>query len=204
MKIYHGTKEGFLARLRTGGLRPRGRRRTNWDAYPSRKDMVYLSTVYPFYFALHTKGKGRALVLEIETDELEEDRLYPDEDFVAGAIAYYKEDVSVCDIVDEVRAKLGDFREAWRESIAGLGNCCYKGVIPVRAIKRACFLEPDVRPWLTLRMVDQKVSILNFACMSALNLELVSWMFGDTPELTQLPVESHDRTGIEVTPFAEC
>ena len=187
--------------------------------------MVYLSVAYPFFFALHTKGERRAMVLEIETDELDESLIYPDEDFISQAKATPTQ--SVQKIHNSIKDDLASYQQSWRASLIGLGNCCYMGSISPAAIKRVCFFEPNKRKYLAWIMKDPQVAIFNYREMSGKYLGLVAWMFGDAPRLPATGLEqvvvgpdspgladlaarataewlreSMDRTGIEVLPFA--
>ncbi|MGW8177299.1 MAG: hypothetical protein ACWGQW_00660, partial [bacterium] len=50
MKLYHGTSARVARKAGQQGLKPRGKRKSNWDV-PSRSDLVYLTLAYAAYFA---------------------------------------------------------------------------------------------------------------------------------------------------------
>ena len=58
LKLYHGTSSRFLDRILKHGIKPRGKGTSQWDKFPSRPDLVYLTTAYPFYFAIQAIKKG--------------------------------------------------------------------------------------------------------------------------------------------------
>jgi hypothetical protein len=147
--------------------------------------MVYLTTAYPFYFALNTRGLGRAMVLEIESDELNEELFFPDEDFVVQGLALNK--MNFEQIHDDVRANLEVYQQHWKLSIEKLGNCCYKGNIHAAAIKRVCFFDPEARPLIAHAMLEPTISIINYHLFQATYRSLVAWMFGDIAEFPQDP-----------------
>ena len=183
MLLYHGSNEAFLPAIRKEGLKPRGTGKSQWKKYPSRPDMVYLTVAYPFYFSLNIEGrKGRPLVLEIDSRKLAQSCFFPDEDFIVQTMAR-GDTRKIAAIHTDIRNRLEDFQKNWKGSIKGLGNCCYKGIIPPTAIKRVCFFKPKARPFLARLMNDPQISLLNFHICKAKYTTLVAWMFGDTPEL---------------------
>ena len=177
MKAYHGTAERFLPKILAKGLKPRGKKKSQWDV-PSRPDMVYMSIGYPFYYALQASEEDeRLLVLEIDLDCLEEPKLYPDEDFIAQAISR-QEGLPLMEVHNVVLEILEDYQHSWEKSLDGLGNCCYKGMIPPSAITRYCLFDTSVQPELTLWMSDPSISILNFMFCKDKYVGLVEWAFG--------------------------
>jgi hypothetical protein len=185
MKLYHGTNENVLPQILLKGLRPRGRRKSQWEKYPSRADMVYLTVAYPFYFAMNTKGSGRAMVLEIESNELNDELFFPDEDFIVQGLA--RKSKSIEKIHDDIRDRLEEYQQHWKQSIEKLGNGCYKGSIPKAAIKRVCFFKPEARPFVAHWMCDPAITITNYHFYHAKYTGLVAWMFGDSAELPHDP-----------------
>ena len=210
MKLYHGTNEDYFPQIMVKGLQPRGKRKSHWEQYPSRNDMVYLTVAYPFYFALNTKGMGRPIVLEIESEELNEELLHPDEDFVVQSLA--KKPKHIEKIHNDIKNNLESYQQHWQLSIENLGNCCYKGNIHKAAIKRVCLFNPKARPTIATMVLDPTISLMNYQFMHAKYTSLVAWMFGDIAELpqeagqikgikkqyAQRKQESKDRTGIVV------
>jgi len=179
---YHGTAERFLPKVLAKGLKPRGKKKSQWDV-ASRPDMVYMSIGYPFYYALQASEENeRLLVLEIDLDQLDEDRFFPDEDFIAQAIAN-RDQLPLDDVHNFVRDNLEDYQHHWKLSLEKLGNCCYQGVIHPSAITQYCLFDSSVRPALGLWMSDPCITILNFAFCRGRYVGLVEWMFGHKQKL---------------------
>lgn len=86
MILYHGTSTEYLKTILAKGLLPRKRTGiSNWTGnIESKPYLVYLTTAYPVYFALHaTKEPHDLLILKVEVDE---EDLLPDEDFLARVL----------------------------------------------------------------------------------------------------------------------
>lgn len=219
MKLYHGTNEEFIPAILKHGLRPRSTKPGNWEKFPSRPDMVYLTSTYPFYFAANTEGKGRFAVLEIDIDVLKESKLYPDEDFILHCLWKKRvvlEDPAYIALHQKIRNGLNQYKNDWKLSLDKLGNCCYKGTI--KSFSRICYLDYKVPRGLVLSFcLDPSISLLNYAFTGQEYQQFVSWMFGDNPKLPDkmdafpdaddpltlerrkaFAQESADRTGIEI------
>lgn len=73
MKIYHGTSNIYTSQILKEGLIPRSTRTNgNWEKHVSRDDLVYLTTAYPWFFAMNTSSgvkdrDARAVVFEIDS-----------------------------------------------------------------------------------------------------------------------------------------
>ena len=86
MKLYHGTNGAWVGNIKRRGLEPRGLRKTrnNWLRVPHQSNhrCVYLTDSYAPYFAFNaTRGRTPACaVVEIDSDRLDEDELFADED----------------------------------------------------------------------------------------------------------------------------
>lgn len=219
MKLYHGTTERHLTAILQDGLLPREDlgRESNWDKYPSRDDMVYLTTAYPFYFALYACEAGeQALVVEVDTDGLDDYAFFPDEDFISQALS--KKGFTGVDkeVHDDVLVNLEGYQEHWQMSVEKMGNCSYQGIIDPEDITRYCLFDSSTRPYVAMSLMDPSISIMNYHFCSEKYLNLVAWFFGDT-ELLSDPLagfqdesemvkktrahwlaESADRTGVEV------
>lgn len=192
--VYHGTSEKNLDRIMKNGLTPRYENPSRWENYPSRTDMVYLTSAYPFYFAVKAAQEdgSRALVVEVDLDLLDPDELYPDEDFIVQAgvrdpdfLAELKKQgiEEFDDIQFFVRDHLEVWQEAWEASLKGLGNCAYQGTVEPHTISRYCLFDYNARPELAVMTMDPQISLLNFQLLGNKYINLVEWMFDDAPEL---------------------
>jgi hypothetical protein len=210
MKLYHGTSTKFLAPTLQHGLRPRAKRSSNWTENPSRKDMVYLTTTYPFYFATPTKGDDKAVVFEIDAEKLDKALLYPDEDYVVHVATERSGKPLTEEQRQRVCTDLDLFQNMWRKSLAFLGNCAYRGTIPAKAIKRYCLFDAAARPDLAFHFMDTSISLLNHEHQGREHRHVIQWCFGDRKRLPMVAeaeteeerkfwlAQSRDRTGIEV------
>src|SRR5713226_8459285 len=88
MKLYHGTTERYLNSILKIGISPRRRRKSNWNV-KSNPRAVYLTNVYALHFANAARASGEAaLILEIDTDDLNSTLLAPDEDYLEQVSHY--------------------------------------------------------------------------------------------------------------------
>lgn len=205
MKLYHGTSERFLAQILANGIKPRKNRKGNWPNCPSHSSMVYLTAAYPLYFSLNATLQGeRALILEVESTLLDENKLFPDEDFIVEATGQKHE---------TIRKHLKNFQNYWGKSIEHLGQCCYQGTIPIEALTRYCLFDSS-RTAITMMGLDPSISVINYRFCKNKYIGLVAWLFGDQPTIPidELPTpdklsqdrreywqaQSADRTGVEV------
>ena len=129
------------------------------------------------------------VVFEIDTDLLEEENFFPDEDFIAQGLKDIKNHA-------KYRKDLERYQCHWKLSVEKLGNCCYKGVIPAKAITRYCVLSRK-RLDLIGQMLDPSISLGNFLVLGTWYNNLVKYMFGDIFEIPD------KFSGIGVRPIAE-
>jgi len=190
MELYHGTSIEKLDEILRNGITPREERQSNWKKAPSRSDMVYLSTVYPFYFSVCAANSNKTVVFEIDLLDLDRDKLYPDEDFIwqwqkrenKGKIIEHK----------DIRKNLEWWKFYWKESLKFMGTCCYKGIIKPEFIQRYCIFDCSKRTWLAMSIMDPSISIDNFRFLSAHYEGFVSWLFGDQKLLPHVAEAKRD------------
>ena len=159
MLLYHGTSESAAKTiLRSGAIKPRGRRRHNWPDRPSRVDRVYLSRAYaPFYAAVAAKTE-RLAILQVELDRLDRSRLVPDEDFLQ---------------------QVPGEGQQWSASLDNLGSLAHLGPIPIEAISRAVFFDPKKAPQLHAAFLDPCISLMNYRLCGARYRALTHWIMGE-------------------------
>lgn len=208
MKLYHGTSFEYLEQILKEGIKPRGSKPSNWSKFKSRPDMVYLTTTYPFFFARAVEDKSsndKSVVFEIESDLLNQESFFPDEDFIYQVLqSQYKKDKKKPPSHLNIKRRLEDYQQNWQLSLSGLGNCCYNKTVPLSAIIRYCIVDFSQRKNLSISM-DPSISLLNHRFCGEEYRKTLSWFFGDTPLLPQVEkfkyfenVPSIGHKGIEI------
>ena len=83
--LYHGTDIETAKKISKSGLKPtHDSKQSNWTENPSRTDSVYLTDTFAVKFGLiASECNDRLNDFAIITVEVNEDDLYPDEDFLA-------------------------------------------------------------------------------------------------------------------------
>lgn len=219
MRIYHGTSERAARVAMTKGLAPRSESgvEPTWEDHPSSGDYVYLTTAYAGYFAMNATPEGeRWAIVEVDTDLLPGlDALAPDEDFLEQASRSQElpeewglDGASMADRTAWFRENLCRFAHLWEDSIAGLGNCSHKGVIPPEAITRVSFVDPKGNRSMSLMASDPCITLLNYQICRDKYQGLVRWFMGDVVDASAfilggggLPSGPHPRMPPELQSF---
>ena len=194
MKLYHGTSSRFLDRILKSGIKPRGKGKGQWDKFPSRPDLVYLTTAYPFYFSIQAIGKKEpGLVLEIDSSKLNTEYLLPDEDYIVQrAMDVTGKDMDT--LHKSVWKTLEAFQNRWLNSVHELGNVAFKGTVPLEAITRYCTIDFLAQPLFTHENLDPVINLLNYGTVGGYYRQLVAWAFDDSkkwPEpFSEYPAEN--------------
>ena len=190
--LYHGTSERHLDAILRDGLKPRGRKRGNWKAYPSIPGHVYLTEAYAGYFATVAAKKGeRALIVEVCLED--DSRLYPDEDFIAQALAA-QANRPISDFHDEVKKTIAYYRDYVQASLDGLGNASHQGVIPPSAISRYVLIDMKKQRDTVLVAIDPVISPLNYRFCGEKYRSINSWFFGDRSDFHLGFAEGNEAT----------
>ena len=183
MLIYHGTAAKYLPKILDHGLMPRGRRKGNWKhSVDSRNDCVYLTTAYAPYFGMcATTGKNPIMLIEMETDYMDEELLLPDEDFLEQATRTRKDmephGWNTTSRTEWFRERLPEFQHHWMDSVKHMGTCCHQGGIDVAAITRAVTWRPMEHPNLAMEALDPSISIMNYRFCGDKYRELTAKLF---------------------------
>lgn len=185
MKLYHGTSARVARKAGQQGLKPRGKRKSNWDV-PSRSDLVYLTLAYAAYFAAAaSKSKERWGIVEVDVEPI---NLLPDEDFLEQATR----DRSLCPLTDMnertawFRERLEGFWHHAEDSLDALGNAAHPGKIPPSAITRVVLFDASKAPFLATMALDPSISILNYRFMSGKYVALTRALMGYNVEASEL------------------
>lgn len=183
--LYHGTTDKHLASVLACGLLTReSTRESNWETYPSRPDCVYLTDAYAPYFAwsaVEVRDSEKALIIEVDPSVLDREDFFPDEDFIAQAIAK-QEKKSIDDVHAEVRDTLELYRHHAWDSLTHLGNICHQGAVPTSAITRYATIDLDKQRDLAWACMDPSISLINYRICGGKYRSIISWIFGDRPD----------------------
>lgn len=180
--LYHGTNEDAARKALVEGLKPRGETgASNWDhTKPSYTDLVYLSRCYAPYFALNaSEDSDKWGIVEIDTNFLDPELFYPDEDHLFFNDELDSEEAAV------FRAHAPDnYRSMWLDSLESLGNCAYGGVIPPEAIRRIAVFDPGSNQSIVWAAIDPSITPMNHKFCGNFYADLTQWFFGGpmTPE----------------------
>lgn len=194
MLLYHGTSPIHLAKILRNGIRPRGAqfskaRKGNWShTVDSNPSVVYLTECYAGYFAANAVKKGaQFLILEIDTDKLDANKLVPDEDFL-GQVWNRVKGADLMSTTKAFRSALADYRgtDLWQRSIKGMGTCGYMGVIRAEAIVRHVIFDANASPLhnrIWWEMMDPSISVENYRFVGEKYRRLTRVLMGDmTPQ----------------------
>lgn len=180
MKLYHGTSAKNIPSILSNGILPRGKRKGNWKhTVDSHKDCVYLTDTYAVFFAMTSvKPDEKCAIIEIETEHLDFFGLLPDEDTLEQATRGF-DDIqgNMIQRTKKYRSMLKNYSGtgAWMQSLEMLGNCCYLGIVPPRAITRIATLSTRMLGFAC----DPSISIINQRIMGDYYKAMTAKIFGD-------------------------
>ena len=194
MLLYHGTSATVARKAVTEGLKPRGKRKSNWEV-ASRNDLVYLTTAYAGYFAAAASNKDLWGIVEVDSAKLDDARFLPDEDFLEQATRTAEPDLPARSM--KIRTKfyrtvLETYQKHWTMSLEHLGNCSYKGTIPPDAVTRVVLFDAEKSPEIASVFVDPCISILNYRFCGEKYRAMMGWLMGKDFDVRQLVFGAED------------
>ncbi len=200
MLVYHGTSLARWKRIRKTGLVSRSAGAgSNWKhSVESSERNVYLTDAYALYFALQSiKQVGDrfddAVVIEIDTDRLNQDALMADEDALeqVGKRAgdSLPEGMSMHDRTVYYRDHAHFFAEkglgfGW--SMDTLGTAAYGQRVPPSAFTRVAVVDIKKQRELSWQFMDAQISVQNYRFVGAKYRILTARLFGDEPRAEDL------------------
>ncbi len=186
MKLYHGTSSKYLEAILRDGLCPRRRMKGNWThSVSSNSKAVYLTSVYSIYFAqcaVNDHAAEKLVVVEVDTDLLDQDLFAPDEDFLEQAsrsdenIPVFGHPMKKRNVWFRTRMHM-HYQHLWEKSISLMGVGAYFGIVHPAAFTRIAILPFDhpIR-WSS----DPIVCPQNHHIMGGFYRNLTKHLFGDT------------------------
>lgn len=182
MLLYHGTSAKHLNKIMQKGLTPRGKRKGNWNhTIDSHAGAVYMTSAYAGYFAFTATQSVnyKWLIIEIDTDRLEEHLLHPDEDVLAQANYRHYPDMNLLQVTEYYRDNIADYQDMWEASVEAMGTCAYHGTIPPEAFTRVAVFDPQQNPEIVGIAADPSISIINYRFMSSRYKHLTRYLLGE-------------------------
>jgi hypothetical protein len=145
--------------------------------------MVYLTDAYAPYFALLSTNirRERPAIIEVDLDSLDQARLYPDEDFIEQALRKRKLGDSN-DIKKRNRyiiRHIEDYRENWKLSLENLGNVCFRGAVPARAITKVVLFDPKKNPAMAADSLNPTITLANYKFCGERYRAITRWFMGE-------------------------
>jgi hypothetical protein len=180
MKLYHGTNAETALRAVSEGLKPREltKHPGNWEEYPARADLIYLTSAYAGHFAGAAAKDQLWGIVEVDVAKLNKANLLPDEDFLEQTTRMDTgRDFDLRERTAHFRDSLEDFQKFWETSLNTLGNLAYKGAIPPKAISRISTYDPKSNPILTWAC-DPTITPINYAICGEMYRALTRWYAG--------------------------
>lgn len=192
MILYHGTSARHLDAIQRLGLLPRRLTgESNWSGDVESKDsMVYVTDVYPVYFALQSAFADESkpdnlLILQVDVDEAE---LYPDEDFIAWAISSGRGDVPQTTLNPFIDP--ADYKDAWRWSLETNGVICTPSV-PADRILDHCTIPPTEIELIAELGLDPLPTPANYRHFAAHYRRCLEALFTAGPEAALREIREH-------------
>jgi len=212
MLLYHGTTEKAARAALIKGLRPRKSVgiESNWEECPSSPYHVYLTSAYAPYFAMSACEEGnRWAILEVDTEQLIESDLFPDEDFLEQVSrtmdlpeSWELEGVPMVGRTEWFRNNLSRFQPLWEKSVELLGNCSHFGPIPVNAITRVAVIDPKTCIQMTMLSSGPMITLGNFSRCGNHYKSMTRWFMGEDikPEDISSTVSEEEVAAIAASP----
>ncbi len=188
MRLYHGTSTKHLDKILLGGLKPRKDtgHESNWEgAVESRKHLVYLTDVYSvFYATATTEDTDSPVVLCVEVDE---QKLYPDEDFIAYCLQ--KDWSHTPSEIDPI-----DYQRYSDESLR------HNGTVSTRTIPAVNIIDYRIIPWIGNELLllnigmDATPTVMNHLILGDYYRKCTKALFRyDLAELPDVVKDLHDE-----------
>lgn len=168
LQLYHGTSPKNADAILKDGFKDRvAANKKNWSGkIISQAGFVYLTTAYPFFYAMNASKGRTASVIKVEVDSKD---LYPDEDILRFA-----------GIKGPI--ELEDYKANGELSLMKLGNVAVKPEAIIRILGRKDFDSVEMAGFS-----DPSMSPINYRILGAYYRELTAqwWADGEWRKINQ-------------------
>jgi hypothetical protein len=203
-KLYFGTSER-LAKLSPitglspgnmeGGRRPHGKQ----TKLNRRNQRLYLTSVYPAYFAFcNTEPGERWGIVEIDAASLDADAFLPDEDYLLDRHRNgSRNNGHGKKRPNDVRVHLAEYQQEWRECLERFGTCVYEAPIQQPFITRVAIYDPSSNAFMTRQVVDTTLSVAGHQSGCRRHRHVTAWLMGENITCQSWLADEFDTTSIE-------
>ncbi len=172
--LYHGTTERIAKQAPVFGL-------------SAATGPIYLTDVYPGYFAFYasTKEDDRWGILEIDLALLEQGLFVPSEWLLEQTVGRpAKSESARTKRLDSFRKNLDRYHRKWKESLRSIGSCAYLGPVPKKAIRRVTIYDPHSNPMITTAVISTRLTLAEHKQNYARHRAVTRWLLGEdvTPQ----------------------
>lgn len=167
MILYHGTSESNGKKIMKEGFIPD--KKYNWKI-KSKSGFVYLSLAYAPFYAETAKNKSNmGAIIKVEVDER---KLYPEDDFIMYSLGRPKYTQDELDAVNVEK-----LRSLYKESLKYMGNVCGRSK-DIKIIGVSYFDMSKL-----LFVCDPVICPMNYKIMGSYYLSLTEWIYeGNLPQ----------------------
>jgi len=201
---YHGTSFASWNRIQHEGIIPRGSSKiSNWShSIESNPNTVYLSDAYAMYFGVVAAETSfdrcsKVVIIEVETDTLNQSNLVPDEDALEQVGRYQKggdglpKEWGIDFRTRHYRRKVREFAAgglgfSW--SMESLGTGGYVGSISPTQFRRVAVINTNVEKDLVWEYVNAQITIHNYQFLGEKYRELSKRIFGEVSATCSYPI----------------
>ncbi len=180
--LYHGTSAKHLEAILKKGLLPRSAHgNSNWEGdIESKAGFVYLTDAYPVYFAYAAAKENEDLaIVRVEVDEV---KLFPDEDYVALCLKTHDpffKNIPLTEINAMIR--LEGYRKYWVESLKFNGKVAIRKV-PSKQITGHVIIRSDDMNTILATGGDSVPTPLPYKLLGSFYRETIEEMFRSSPQ----------------------
>ena len=146
------------------------------------KDSIYLTEVYPGYFAFYasTNSTDRYGIVEIDVSFLDPQAFLPSEWYLEQRSRKHGKNAAERNkILNAYRKNLERYQGKWRDSLKQLGACVYADPISKKAVRRVSIYDPAYNPIITGAIVNTRLSLSEHRANLKRNRALTRWLMGE-------------------------
>jgi hypothetical protein len=146
------------------------------------KDLIYLTDVYPGYFAFYasTNSTDRYGIIEIDLSMLDPNAFLPCEWYLEQRSRKHGKTAAERNkILNTFRRNLERYQNKWRDSLKLLGVCVYADPISKKAIRRVSIYDPAYNPIIAGALAGTRLSLSEHRANLRRNRAVTRWLMGE-------------------------